>query len=74
MSKCFRCIEQLLVNLHHDLSTDMTTSGHDTNITESMARLAEVVVRKMCDQKWEVRDTTLEFVGNLARNVKGENM
>ncbi|XP_056227744.1 BRCA1-associated ATM activator 1 isoform X2 [Seriola aureovittata] len=42
-----------------------------SSITDELRReLAEVVKKRVCDMRWEVRDSTVEFLGKLAGVVK----
>lgn len=39
----------------------------------SLSELIEVVKKRVCDMRWEVRDSTVEFLGKLAGVMKSAN-
>ena len=66
ITESFNAITILLSVLRSPLTQHVDTTQVD--------KLMTTVTRRLNDMRWEVRDSTLEFVANLYQDVKGNGM
>ena len=66
ITESFNAITILLSVLRSPLTQHVDTTQVD--------KLMTMVTRRLNDMRWEVRDSTLEFVANLYQDVKGNAM
>ena len=62
-------IQQALKTVHIAVQELCTLSSSSIIPSEVLADLASSVSRRLCDPRWEVRDSATEFVGTMAQGV-----